>query len=390
MNPASALRIEADVEVADVVGVRVEGVERHREVGGGRSEVFDVFDLGVPAVELRDRVDLLHPKEPLLHECDRLALHLPAGEDGPVVGPIEGPGLLARGAGIDRSRLRDERLLTRLHLSTIALEHVSRGIHGGLSALRIAEQLHARVHRVGVTGGEGPGVVGASSERHQRRSAGHRRTSEIDAGSVNVDVHEERRHGVADLRGSDLKRVARRRFVAGDQQGVRGRTRRETDAAQDLEPVLLGPRRVTRELLGVVRDRERGALDLAGPLRCEPRLLWSDRGRGGGIVLGRQVVVDLLAELRPELLRQVRVQPRLVQLAAGGLSEHPQLKHHEMERVEDVPVLRVRRTCVARGLIRSVALRRLHPDLFDLRVDAVDVRLKAGLHLLADLAELFV
>jgi hypothetical protein len=179
------------------------------------------IDLCVPAVELRNRVDLLLPEETLLDECNGLAVYGPSCEGRPVDGPVDGVGLAPGYPRRDRGRPDYEGLLTRRHLPAATIETVELRRLGDLS-VRVAELLGADIDGVRETGGERPGIVGSAAEGDERGRARDCRTSEVDAlaGDVDVYVHEERRHRVADLRSADLERVAGGRLPTGHEERI--------------------------------------------------------------------------------------------------------------------------------------------------------------------------
>jgi hypothetical protein len=122
-------------------------------------------------------------------------------------------------------------------------------------------------------------------------------------------------------------------------------------------------------------------------------LVPSDRCGGTRFVLEQQVVEDAPPEPRTQSFVQVRVNGGVVELPAGGLTEDPELKHDEVQRVFGYPLLRGRGAGLEDRLVFDGAIecdRGIRLQLVDVRVHAVSVRREPFLDRTAVGAELLV
>jgi len=102
--------------------------------------------------------------------------------------------------------------LAQAHRAALALVHVMR-------VVAVAERFDELVDDVRVRGGRAPGVVRPAAD-HDPGQAGEHHAARVEAAPLEVDLEEERRVEVPDLRARDVDRVFGGRALAGEKQRV--------------------------------------------------------------------------------------------------------------------------------------------------------------------------
>ena len=232
-------------------------------------------------------------------------------------GLVVGQGLAVQLAGVEAHEL-----------AAVAVEHVVLRGPRRLRAVRLAELLRVHVPDVVAGRGQAPGVVLGPADQDVHREAGHGRALGLDPGAVQVDLLDDLRVVVAELRPHHGQVVAGLRAPARGEQPVRGLLAGRGGARgriQSRPGCVRVPRVDGLDRPGVDRH---GALDRpAGDRRVVEALL--DRGRRLGVIGQHHVVPGLVALRVAELLAQLGEQLAVQGLAAPARAEdRPDERRH--------------------------------------------------------------
>ena len=306
-------------------------------------------------------------------------------------GAIGGERLGARRGVVRRVGRPRVRAVEPVHRPALALPQV---VH-----VVLAEHLGERVDVVGVGRRRAPGVVAAVAELDVEVHARERGAAGVDARTVQVLLHQDLRHVVADLRAHHGDRVTGRRLARGDELPVGG-VRALGGGAHQVRPDAAA-RRARAGGAGHRRRRRRG-LDRAGVGQREPALgervaglvvepLAADRRDRLGVALLAEVLPGQAALLRAEALRERLEDLRGVQLAPAALAEDAADERRRRDDVVERPrVGRLAERRVLGGQLARVELGRVDVGVDALHVGrgVVDDLLAAGAVLLGRVVDL--
>ncbi len=152
--------------------------------------------------EADHRVGLVEVGAALVDEGDLAPADLSAGEDDAVHRPVGGQRLRAGFGRVDRVRRPALRLFELFHRLALAAVEVVEVV--------AAEHLGEGVDVVGRRRGRAPGVVAAVAELDVEVDPGEGGAAGVDAGAVQVLLHQDLRHEVADLGPHHRDRMAAR------------------------------------------------------------------------------------------------------------------------------------------------------------------------------------
>ena len=325
--------------------------------------------------ETDHRVGLVEVGAALAHEGDLAPVHLAAGEDDAVHGPVGGQRLRTGFGRVDRVRrpaLGPDQLFHRLALAAVDVVE-----------LVAAEHLGEGVDVVGGRRRRAPGVVATVAELDVEVDPGESGATGVDAGAVQVLLHQDLGNEVADLRAHHRDRMPGRRVLGRDQLPVGGVAAFAQAALDRGAKAAAAPDAPTRS------SGDRGfanrAADRAAPGHVWQRRCASRRGsawRSSSALRGRSSNGTRARRCGPPWLRSGRRSlhgQRRVQLVAAAAAEDAADQRGNRDDVGRLP--RFDRLVQQRVLARPQC--RVGARRGDVGVDPVDIALHVFDRLLA-------